>query len=85
VEAMMSGLPVIATRSGGPESYIQEFNGLVLEQPELEIMQQAFLSLYHGYKNYQPEVIRNYALEHFSETAVSRQLIEAYTSLVKAD
>ena len=85
VEAMMSGLPVIATRSGGPESYIQEFNGLVLEQPELEIMLQAFLSLYSGYENYQPEVIRNYALEHFSEAAVSRQLVEAYTNLVKAE
>ena len=81
VEAMMSGLPVIATRSCGPESYIKEFNGLVLEQPKVEILQQAFLSLYHAYENYKPDVIRKYALEHFSEKAVSRQLIEAYTRL----
>lgn len=85
VEAMMSGLPVIATKSGGPESFIQETNGLVLERPELKSMQQAILSLYDRYENYESDEIREKALQKFSEAAVTKQLIEAYTILVKAN
>jgi len=82
VEAMMSGLPVIATSSGGPESFINKSNGKILRHPDSELIFRGFESIYKDYENYHPEAIRSYALESFSEESVSKQLIKTYTSIM---
>lgn len=82
VEALMSGLPVITTSCGGPESFINKENGIVLNYADPELILNGFERIYNNYENYKSDVIRNYALEHFSEKSVSRQLIQIYNSVL---
>lgn len=43
VEALASGLPVIATRSGGPQDYVDSTNGLLVPPKDQEALAEAML------------------------------------------
>ena len=82
IEAMSSGLPVIVTPSGGPEGFVkQDVTGLVI-QPEVEEMEVALLKTTK--KDWNREAIRQFVLDHFSETSVIKSLDEYYRKALEA-
>lgn len=85
VEAMMSGLPVVTTRSGGPESFVSDNIGMVVDRPDPSEITKALLQLHSAYSNYDPDIIRNYAIKNFSEGAVANSLFDMYNSIIKPD
>ncbi|MBN2627422.1 MAG: glycosyltransferase [Spirochaetales bacterium] len=78
IEAMASGLPVIVTRSGGPESFVQDrFNGLVIDQDRDELaaaLRQVREISWDG------NGIRQFVTDRFSEGAVISRLGEFYNA-----
>ena len=83
IEAMSCGLPTISTKCGGPESIITDDRlGMLIENED--DLSEAMQKVYQNYKDYDCNFIRNYAIENFSQKAVSKKLIDIYKEIVNA-
>jgi L-malate glycosyltransferase len=78
VEAMACGTPVIATRSGGPQDFVTDEVGLLIEADHIEEMSKAMLAIKRNYRTYKPEIIRDYCVNFFSEAAFANKLVGIY-------
>jgi len=83
IEAIACGLPVLSTKSGGPESIIKSDRyGILCEINEKEFTQQ-LVNLYENRFKFNKDEIRNYAVEHFSENAVCSKLTKIYERVIQ--
>lgn len=84
IEAWACGIPVIATETtvfaDNPDTRL----GIMVDCNNIETLKPALKYLYEHRDEYDPEWIRQYALSHFSEEAVSRCLAEIYTCVSDA-
>lgn len=82
VEAMACGKPVIAVANGGPDDFVHDFNGILIQPEQEEELVQAFEKMINtlGQQDspYQPERIASYVEEKFSYRAIAEQLEEIY-------
>lgn len=83
VEAMASGLPVIATRCGGPEEIITEETGILIEKENPPELARAIRSLAGNLDSYNRKAIRNYVLEKYSKDRFTESLSEVYQELLR--
>jgi len=67
VEAMAAGLPVIATRCGGPQDIVTEETGFLVPVNDEAALCRAMRTIMDTYGNYEPEKIRRYVIEKFGE------------------
>ena len=83
IEAMSCGLPVIATRSGGPESIITEEKlGMLCDIDEDQLTD----ALSGITKNrYDSDYIRKYALANFSSEIIATRLKDLYLQVLNRD
>jgi glycosyltransferase involved in cell wall biosynthesis len=79
IEAMSTGLPVLAARSGGPETFVTEMAGRMVESESVEAVYEGLKHIYLHYEEYDPVLIRKYVEDHFSREAVMRK----YTGLIR--
>jgi glycosyltransferase involved in cell wall biosynthesis len=77
VEAMASGLPVIATKCGGPNHIVNEKNGVLCEVGSVDSLFSAMCFMHDNLQNFNQIYIRNYACANFSSFVVGKQ-IEAF-------
>ncbi len=78
IEALSTGLPVIGTRSGGPEYIIKPNNGILAENENVDSLKNAMKKIYHSYKNYNQINIREGAVNHYNKRSVANQIINIY-------
>lgn len=78
IEALSQGLPVVATRCGGPESIVTQENGLLVPTENISALSEALIKLYENHQQYQPERLREACLNEFGEQAVTTRLIQEY-------
>ncbi len=71
IEAMAVGLPILATRAGGPQTFIPDFAGEVVETGNVDALHNALLRISSSLNNYDRERIRRYVMDHFSREAVA--------------
>ena len=79
LEALSVGLPVLATRCGGPEDFIDESNGMLVPVGDMEEAGVAIGKMY--LKKYDKEAIKKNCHEKYSSEAVARRLVEFYASI----
>lgn len=82
-EAIACGLPIIATRCGGPECIVTAENGLLVEVGKPNQLADAMVSLMRNYEKYQPESIRKSFMDRFSKKVVCSQLMRAYRGVLE--
>jgi glycosyltransferase involved in cell wall biosynthesis len=82
IEAMASGLPVIATRCGGPEHFITKEQGLLIEKDNLDQLSEAMTNMYNNINNYDSKKISQMTVEHFSPESVAEQITEVYKDVL---
>ncbi|TMV47497.1 glycosyltransferase family 4 protein [Paenibacillus mesophilus] len=82
IEAMSCGLPVLATKSGGPETLIRTESGLLVEK-------ESWQSLYEGLKvmlgrldSYKPETIRQHVVDFYSVEVYKSTMTRVYDGLL---
>lgn len=80
IEAMASGLPVIATRCGGPENFVNDDVGLVIDCQNVEQAVNAMDFMRSNYNKYDNKKISEYANKMFSPETIAKQLIETFNS-----
>jgi glycosyltransferase involved in cell wall biosynthesis len=83
IEAMAAGLPVIATRCGGPEDFVNNDNGLLVNVDDVQDLKKAIVSIYNNRNEYNSEVIKNFVFNNFSGDALAEKLIKEYKSILE--
>jgi glycosyltransferase involved in cell wall biosynthesis len=85
IEAMATGLPVVATRCGGPEDIVAPETGWLIEPGNVEelaaVLKNAYLD-YHEIKK-KESYIRDYAVNHFSGEKIASTLLKHYNNVLK--
>jgi glycosyltransferase involved in cell wall biosynthesis len=64
-EALSRGIPVVATRCGGPEYILKDFCGILVEPDNIEELAFAMTSIVTNYSKYKIDLIRSYAITNF--------------------
>lgn len=81
IEALSQGLPVIATECGGPQSIVNESNGLLVPTENTAALADALVQMYEQRHRYHAPTLRQNCLAEFGEAAVVRQLAETYAAV----
>ncbi len=82
IEAMSCGLPVVATKCGGPESIIENDElGVLVENDNLEELEIAMKNMYENKDKYCKDSIRTHVVENFSEKSIANELMKIYKSI----
>lgn len=76
IEAMSSGLPVLSTKSGGPEEFITEKVGVLIEDEEKIVTE--IKKIVFNREKYDREYISNYVYKRFSPVIVAKKLESLY-------
>ncbi len=74
IEAMSQGLPVIATRCGGPEDIINDKNGLLVPVDDVDVLADAIKYMFDHYKQYDRKKIAEDCRNRFSPEVIGRQV-----------
>ncbi|MCB0395438.1 MAG: glycosyltransferase [Flavobacteriales bacterium] len=79
LEGMAVGRPVIATDSGGPRDFMQEFNDTLTDE---STFLSAVTRCLHEYSTFDGQLSRTKILERFSENAIGKQLVDVYEDVL---
>lgn len=82
IEAMASGLPIVATEVGGIPEIINEKVGVLVPPKDVEALAEAIDYMLDHYQDYSAKGIMQYSLERFSYEAVGTQLDGIYKGLI---
>ena len=80
IEALASGLPVVATRCGGPEEIITEESGMLVPPEDPSALAMAMTAM--ARRHYDADTIRGYFDRTYSAAAVVPRLLELYESVL---
>lgn len=84
LEAIFSGRPVISTRCGGPEQFINGQNGILIEKENDAQLAEAMLRLKKNYSDYPAEKVKSSVQNDFSLEKVGASLTELYNAVKPA-
>lgn len=85
IEAMACGKPVIAVANGGPDDFVHDFNGILIQPEQEEALVQAFEEMITQSSSYEPRKIALYVEEKFSYRAIAGQLETLYQSIISEE
>ena len=83
IEALAMGLPVIATKSGGPEGFVKSSNGLLIDVDSQAQLEKALLAMYKDAKNYSKDEIVKDIKAQFSAETVAKEILKVYNQVIK--
>jgi glycosyltransferase involved in cell wall biosynthesis len=80
LEAMASGIPVAATRCGGPNDIVTDKTGILTEVDNPSMLRDAIIKIHSDYKKYDSEEIRNYVISTFGFNPFLKRINSIYQS-----
>jgi len=80
IETMAMGVPVIATKCGGPEIFINDKNGLLIEVDDKNELIEAMRYMYNNVDD--RKSIATEIKEKFSSEAVAKKIIMEYRRIL---
>lgn len=85
VEAMAAGLPVVATKSGGPQEFVCQENGILVLKESAEELRSGIERMLDQYKTYSPEAIRKFVKDRYSANAFLSRICNVYNSVASGE
>lgn len=82
-EALSCGLPVVVTKSGGPEEFVNPGNGLLCNPGDPQELADCIIAVISKYSTFVPEQIRQEIINRFSSEVIVLQLQKQYNSTCK--
>ncbi|WP_071392699.1 glycosyltransferase [Bacillus tuaregi] len=82
IEALSMGLPVIATKCGGPEEFITEKNGILVNVDDSDQLSKALYDVYINANYYDRKNISYLSRAKFGPQTISKELTRVYESLL---
>ncbi len=84
-ESLAAGRPVVCTRCGGPEDFVDESVGLLVRNDDSLAMADAVEWMCAHYEEYDPMALHKHAALRFSSDVVVNRLVELYWSILGGD
>jgi L-malate glycosyltransferase len=84
IEALSTGTPVISTKCGGPEDIVIKEVGILVEKGNINELSNALQNMYESNNEYDMDGIRNYVIKKYSNSAVSKKLINIYEEILNS-
>ncbi|RLD81092.1 MAG: hypothetical protein DRJ15_05305 [Bacteroidetes bacterium] len=84
LESYACGVPVISTDVGGIREHMNKDLGILLDSEDEESFFQTLDKMLDNYRSYDAQKIRNYAVDHFSNEVIGRQLFDVYSAVAKS-
>jgi glycosyltransferase involved in cell wall biosynthesis len=82
-EALRCGKPVVATRCGGPEEFIHDGNGLLVDTEDEPGLLTALKQMCSTYLNYDPEKLKREAQHRFGSDSAATGFDQWYRESIK--
>lgn len=82
IEAMACGIPVIATKCGGPQEIVIPSTGMLIEKDNPEELAKAISIMAENLGSYNKEAIRSYVKEKFGRSVIINQLSNLYQDVL---
>lgn len=82
IEAIATGLPVIASKCGGPEDFVNDSNGILIEKDNLDQLTNAMKYMLTNAKKYNHEQISKHIAEKFSAETIAKKIMSEYEKLI---
>ena len=76
VEALAMGLPVVSTKNGGPEDFIDTSNGILVDVDDVETLTKALIEVYRNLSAYRPLIISETIRNTFSAETIGKRIAE---------
>lgn len=83
IEAMAKGLPVIATKCGGPESIVNKQNGLLVPVDNIQAMSDAINYMIDHCSEYDKETIKSNCRNEYSQSVIADKIIDVYRHVIQ--
>jgi L-malate glycosyltransferase len=80
-EALLCGIPVIATKCGGPESFLNDSTGILIDIGNNHQLTEAMVTIIKNYKSYSSVELKKIA-EQFSIKTIGDQINEEYKRIM---
>jgi teichuronic acid biosynthesis glycosyltransferase TuaC len=84
VEALSCGIPVVATRCGGPEDFVNDSVGRLVAKEDPDALASGILDVIRQQNRFDPENLRDYAVRNFSWERIAGQMVDLYGKAVDA-
>lgn len=83
IEAMAAGVPVIATKCGGPEEYVNNKTGLIVDVDNEDDLCIAMNCMIEKKQLYDNRLISEYAKEKFGQRVIAIEIEKIYNSILQ--
>lgn len=84
IEALLAGLPIIATACGGPEDYIDEDNGILIPVDNVELLKRALIYMYENRTKYDGVQISQKCRSVFSPDVIGERVSRVYNEVLNS-
>ncbi len=81
IEALASGLPVIATSCGGPETFITKEDGILIPINNIQALVDALKDMFLNINVYDKKKISERCISKFSSEVIGNQIMQVYKSI----
>ena len=81
-EAILAGLPVVCTRCGGPEQFVNNNNGILVDVNDSESLGRAIITMSKTYKTYNSAENQLEIEKQFGEKTVLQKWEMLYNSIL---
>jgi len=81
-EALAIGIPVVITKCGGPEEYVNKDVGILVEINNQKELENAIIHMMENHQNYSKEKLQNYVDSKFNSQIVGSQFLEVYQQIL---
>lgn len=82
IEAMACGLPVVATKCGGPEEFVTPDVGMLIDKDDVNGLRDALALMMTNYKEYDASHIAQKCYQMFSPDRIASEYIHIYKELI---
>jgi glycosyltransferase involved in cell wall biosynthesis len=83
IEALSLGLPVISTKSGGPEDFISNENGIIVNDESIASLAGAIVQMHNDIEKYDKTKVSRSVEERFGPQVISSRLLEIYLNVLE--
>lgn len=84
IEALSTGLPVVATQCGGASECINQKNGVLVPIDNIDALAKAILFVYNGINEYDSNYIANECKSKYSSDVIAKQLNDVFVNIIGA-
>ena len=81
-EAIAHGVPVVTTKCGGPEEFVNPEQGLMVNNEDNKALIAGIEYMSNNWQNYDPNNLMNYAKSKFDSPVVGKQLVNIYNEIL---